>query len=369
MMTIMRLPERIVSYDPPRKSTLLWLMLCLLFVGCGSHRSHSAPKITFIHLPAAGPGDPEELLPISGTVTGARPGQQIVIYSLSQIWWVQPTTQNPFTPIGPDGHWETSIHPGTNYAALVVDHGYMPPFKSEALPAVGPGVATVAIIGTVQLAAEHPSRIVHFSGYDWYARSMSSPRNGRRNHYDPQNAFVDDKGALHLRIVNRAGVWTCTELSLARGFGYGTYIFDVRDISHFDPLTVLGMFTWDEADTTPSHREMDVEISRWGKPANKNAQFVVQPFYMSENTARFIAPGGPVRFSFRWQPGRISFLAQRITGPDAKVAPIAEHVFTSGVPSAGAETVHLNLSITGGVDASRTPSEAEAVIDRFEYLP
>ena len=125
------------------------------------------------------------------------------------------------------------------------------------------------------------------------------------------------------------------------------------------------MFVWDEAETTPTHREMDIEVSRWGKDDNKNAQFVVQPFYMSENTARFVAPGGPMRFSFRWEPGRVAFRAQR--GTKAKV--VSEHVFASGVPSAGGEAVHLNFSITGGVSRDRQPSEAEVVIDRFEYLP
>ena len=37
-------------------------------------------------------------------------------------------------------------------------------------------------------------------------------------------------------------------------------------------------------------------MSRWGLAASKNAQYVVQPFYVPENISRFMAPAGR-----RWQ--------------------------------------------------------------------
>jgi len=47
---------------------------------------------------------------------------------------------------------------------------------------------------------------------------------------------------------------------------------------------------------------------------------------------------------------------------------VAEHVFTSGIPSPGEEKVHLNLYIYG---RSRTPQQngVEVVIEKFQYLP
>jgi hypothetical protein len=47
---------------------------------------------------------------------------------------------------------------------------------------------------------------------------------------------------------------------------------------------------------------------------------------------------------------------------------IAEHVFTSSVPTPGAEHVHLNLYVYGGA-ASPPQNEGEVVIEKFEYLP
>lgn len=61
----------------------------------------------------------------------------------------------------------------------------------------------------------------------------------------------------------------------------------MRDTSKLEPAVVLALFTWDYAGGDDNNREMDVEISRWGDPANKNAQYVVQPFHVPANVARF----------------------------------------------------------------------------------
>ena len=78
------------------------------------------------------------------------------------------------------------------------------------------------------------------------------------------------------------------EVSLTRSLGYGTYVFVVRDVSLFEPARGLrassrGM----PIAGAQNHREMGIEISQWGDPANKNAQYVVQPYYMPANVARF----------------------------------------------------------------------------------
>ena len=71
---------------------------------------------------------------------------------------------------------------------------------------------------------------------------------------------------------------------------------------------MLGMFTWDESSVDPNHREIDTEISRWGEPAGKNAQYLVQPYYVPRRmVVRFSAPAGRLTHSFRWEPGRVSF--------------------------------------------------------------
>jgi hypothetical protein len=128
------------------------------------------------------------------------------------------------------------------------------------------------------------------------------------------------------------------------------------------------MFTWDYAGADQNYREMAVEISRWGDPASKNAQFVVQPYYVAANVARFIVPAGVLTHSFRWEPGRVAFRTVRGSTPRSGARAVAEHVFTSGVPSHGIESVRMNAYVFG---SAKVPLEhaTEVVIEKFEYLP
>ena len=300
---------------------------------------------------------------------GVGAGEGIVLYAKSGgQWWVQPLANEPFTKIEPDASWTATIHLGTEYAALLVGPGYHPAAITKALPARGGDVAAVAVVNGTSTKPV-VSKIVHFSGYDWKVRSIGSTRGGRSNAYDAANAWTDDKGALHLKIARRpGGDWTSAEVALTRSFGYGTYMFVVRDSARLEPAAALSLYTWDESDASQNHREVDVELSRWGIVANKNAQYVVQPYYISENVARFTVPPGPVTHSFQWEPGRTSFRSVRGTSSHAGSGTVAEHVFTLGVPTPGAETVHLNLCIAGGVVVP-LQSEAEVVIEKFEYFP
>jgi len=83
---------------------------------------------------------------------------------------------------------------------------------------------------------------------------------------------------------------------------------------------VFGMFTWDYAGGEQGNRELDIEISRWGDPMSKNAQYVVQPYYVAANVARFAAPEGKLTHSMQWENGRITFRTVRGSGPGPVVA-------------------------------------------------
>ena len=80
-----------------------------------------------------------------------------------------------------------------------------------------------------------------------------------------------------------------------------------------------------------------------GNPDAKNAQFVVQPFYVPENVVRFDAPAGRMTYTFRWQPESAAFQAIRGSAADASANSISQHVFNSGIPQAAGQTVHINL--------------------------
>jgi hypothetical protein len=236
------------------------------------------------------------------------------------------------------------------------------------LPSQSGKVLAVAVIKGVGPLIAPPPKALQFSGYEWKVMSAVSERNGLPNIYDPANASTDSSGDLHLRILRNGDHWTCSEVILPHSFGYGTYLFSVEDVSHLAPAAVLTLFIWDDLGAEQSHREMDVEISRWGDPAGKNAQFVVQPYYVPENVSRFIVPSGPLTYSFQWEPGKVSFRAVRGADKLSQRNAEATHVFTSGIPSPGSESVSMNFCAFG---YSKMPLEnnAEVVIDKFQYLP
>jgi hypothetical protein len=287
-----------------------------------------------------------------------------VLFAKAGIWWVQPTRDEPFTAIQPDSTWTSSIHLGTEYAALLVGPGYRPPPRLEELPAEGGDVIALKTVAGVMSEVVGP-RTLQFSGYEWQVRSVSSPRGGRNNNYDTANAWTDENGFLHLRIAQKAGEWTSAEIKLQRSLGYGTYQFVVRDVSQLEPAAVLSMFTWDEAEAGQNHREMSIELARWGDADNKNGQYVVQPYYVPANVVRFNVPAGTLTHSLRWEAGQAKFKTFR--GRETSSV-VAEHTFTTGVPGPGAELLHLDLYIFGN---AKTPlqKDVEVVIEKFEYLP
>jgi len=348
------------------RRALLLLVPLTLVAACAGRHGAAGPSIQFTKIPPADRGGPDTLDVVEGRVVGARPGQRIVLFAKSGVWWVQPEARQPFTEIRADSTWTSSTHLGTEYAAFLVDPGYSPPLSAETLPETGGGVVAATIVpGDASARAGHHT--IQFSGYEWIARAAPSDRGGT-NDYDPANAWTDADGAMHLRIAGEAPRWTCAEVRLTRRLGYGSYRFVVRDVSHLEPAAVLTLFTWDGPAADQNHREMDVEISRWGDPAAKNAQYVVQPYYEATNVWPFVAPAGVLTHSLRWEPGRLIARTFRGPGPGTGGPVVAEHTFTSGVPSPGNEMVRMNLYV---FRRSAIPLErvTEIVIDKFEYLP
>lgn len=346
----------------------LLLAMPALFASCRSSQGGSGPSIAFTKVPPANNGGPNKTDTIGGRVNSAKPGQRVVLYAKSGVWWVQPMANQPFTEVRPDGTWQASIHLGTEYAALLVDASYVPPATTQILPTMGGSIAAVvSTVGTGSFT-QNPEKplIVRFSGYDWVARQLPSERGGKENSYDPRNAWTDRRGFLHLRVTRQGERWVCSEVKLNRSLGPGTYLFTVSDVSKLDPAAVMTLYTWDDLALDEHHREIDVEVSQWGDAKNRNAQYVVQPYYEPSNVFRFEAPPGRLTYSFRWTAGAVTF--RTVQGDRAASQPLSEHAFTSGVPSPGGERVQLNLYAFGN---SRTPlrNEAEAVIEKFEYLP
>jgi hypothetical protein len=341
----------------------------VVLVECRSAKPRETPTITFTKVPPAAKGGRERMDTVSGRVSGALPGQRVVIYAQSGPWWLQPWPEHPFIPIQSDSTWSTETHLGYEYAALLVNTDYHPAPTIDVAPAVGGSVAALKIVNGSGSLPDLPVVPLQFSGYDWKVRTVSAARGGLNNLYDPDNAWTDANGALHLRIRNQPAGWTCAQVVLARSLGYGTYNFVIRDTARLDPAVLLSLHTYDESAGDQHFREWDIEIGRWGQAASReNAQVGIQPFYVPGNLVRFTEPPGTLTYSVLWEPGRAVFKTFRGNSMPSSARPFYEHTFTAGIPSPGQELVEVMFYIVAGKDSPRQKN-TEVVIDRFEYLP
>jgi len=129
---------------------------CFLLGGCqvsGTGTRITGPAIEFTSVPTVSAsdaaGDPSKLTPIKGRVIGARPGQQIVLYARALddrgqlTWFVQPLVKEPSTKIQSNSSWRNTTHPGSEYAALLVESGFQPPGTTRSLPTQGVVAAAI----------------------------------------------------------------------------------------------------------------------------------------------------------------------------------------------------------------------------------
>ena len=315
-------------------------------------------SVAFTRIPQADPSGSSRNDIIEGRATGASPDEKIVLYAKTGKWWLQPLTDHPLTNLRPNFTWTNATHLGTHYAALLVKEGYRPQSVLDSLPQTGDGILAVA---AVPGAAQPPSPVIDFSGYQWRLRDAPSSRGGR-NVYSPSNISVDEQHAMHLRISKTEKDWSCAEASMMRNLGYGTYEFVVRGLEKLEPAAVFEMFTYDYASGAQHNREMNIEISRWGDPTNKNAQYVLQPYYVAANVHRFNVPAGSLRFSLRWEQDRSTFRTLRGS------IVVSEYVFTTGVPSPGIESIRLALYVYRQ-SMVQLQHPMEVVIEQFTYVP
>ena len=107
----------------------------------------------------------------------------------------------------------------------------------------------------------------------------------------------------------------------------------------------------------------DIEISRWGDPAKKNAQYVLQPYYVASNVHRFNAPAGNTHVLAPLGAGPRHFshstrVKQRFGVSSSR----------AGVPSPGIESIRVVLYIYRAA-VVKLQHPMEVVIERFTYFP
>jgi len=202
----------------------------------------------------------------------------------------------------------------------------------------------------------------------WQVKTSRSPVGPGPNVFARENVSVDPvTDDLHLQITrNASGVWTTAEVISPRSYGYGTYTFELASrVDSFDANVVLGLFTW--SDKAPyAHREIDIELARWGNAADTtNGQYVVQPYDKANHLRRFTqgALGTSIQ-RFTWRAGSIAWETR-----DAANGLVASYTYTgAGVPVPGDERVRLNLWLYQGA-APSDGAPVDVAIRSFTFTP
>lgn len=227
------------------------------------------------------------------------------------------------------------------------------------------GTAVPVPAGAARPRQPGPSSI-HFSGYEWTVKSYSRKIGPGPNLFAAANVGLDSAGRLHLRIQRSGNRWTCAEVIANTSLGYGTYTWTIDPTADLDPNAVLGMFTWND-DLAYAHREIDIELARWGNAADPtNGQFVVQPYDASDHLARFTQPGGAAGtvHSFTWTPGRVDFVSRTASGQL-----IGQYSYTwADVQVPGGENPRINLWLFRGA-APQNGQAQEIVFRSFTFAP
>jgi hypothetical protein len=226
--------------------------------------------------------------------------------------------------------------------------------------------------GAAEWLPRRDTRVISFSGYDWFVKDSAGVAVGPGpNLFAGENVRVEN-GRLHLRISRHGNRWTAAEVVTTTPLGYGTYTFHTgNDVADLDPNIVLGLFTWSD-DPAFSHREIDIEVSRWGDPADRNAQCVVQPYSRPGSVARFELLAGlkHTAFSFFWLPETvICRITGVLDGPHGRPSNFRfEHRFTDGIPVPDGQHARINLWQLGGQPPARNQPQ-EIVVSSFTFAP
>ena len=213
------------------------------------------------------------------------------------------------------------------------------------------------------------ARVINFSGYEWVVTSSGDRKAGPGPNYfsdAEENAWVDENGRLHLKITFREDRWNCARVELAKHTGYGRYIFYVSSRpDSLDPQVVWGLYTY-----MNDQEEIDIEFSRWGIVNNHEAQYAVQPSYITGNRARFRMnqEGDCSTHLFHWTKKRIDFASYHghVTQPVNETQIIARwRYYGNNIPPDSDERLKINLWLFRG-KPPLNGEETEVVIDRVE---
>jgi len=213
-------------------------------------------------------------------------------------------------------------------------------------------------------------RVISFSGFEWIVRTSESAKQGPGPNLfsdSEDNVWVDDQGRLHLKIIQKGGLWYCSGITLKHSLGHGKYVFYVAsDVSKLDQNVVGGLFTY-----MNDEEEIDIEFSKWSKPDNMDSQFAVQPSDRANNKVRYNLnlTGNQSTHAFDWQAQHIDFISLQghgLTVTDNNL--IHQWKYTGNdIPPDTQERLKINLWLFRGQSPS-DGKEQEMIIEKVEYI-
>ncbi|MBV8900434.1 MAG: hypothetical protein JOY92_10035, partial [Verrucomicrobia bacterium] len=338
--------------------TLLFLAPCKAAL---SGQNTAAAAVT-LNPPAAGATQ------LSGNAYGIDPNTtKVVIYALTNQWYVQPRVDAPFTDISTNGSWESSTNAWSSLIVLLVNpDNYTPAATEITNPALDPGVLAWTIYPSQPIS-------VDFSGYTWGIKVAGSVASAR---FDPgPNFWSSDPSVvkaaadgLHLKVTQVNGAWQCGEVYLTQSLGYGTYTVQVSTrLDQLDHNSVAApLFIY-----AAPNQELDNEYSGAGGliPSPYNAQFVVQPYTVPGNIVYYVQPStAQFTSQIEWYADHVTFTAWN--GWSKVPAPtdiIYQWTYTGNdIPPPGQERVHINLwRLNGSAPVSGVGNEM--VINSFTF--
>ena len=289
------------------------------------------------------------------------------------LWWVQPAVEevvdSQFTGRAHFGDKDTPK--GSTFALVVLvakskDEGRR--FKSgmtlkELPPELQHSKEIIVTRGVPSVAKQTEPRTLDFSGQTWQVKAGRRLGPGPNDFSDAkENVWLDEKGRLHLAITWADDRWQCAEVVANKSLGYGEYIWVVSgDLPTLDRRLVLGLFTYETTE-----KEIDFELSRWGKADQPNAQFVVQPYQAKDSTHRFdTAKAKVLTCSVVWEKDQVR--CRCWMGEDTTREPLAYWKYLGrNIPAPGKERARANLWLFEGKSPS-SGERQEVVIQSFKF--
>ncbi len=314
---------------------------------------------------------PKSAVKVHQQVTGAlnRPGWPVIyVQSPEGVWYAQPPVQAVSNgQFASDAYFGDALH--TPLGSLFVLKIFVAKDKATAHQVAAGAVKTLPDWPASVAEPVFRDVVFAFSGYYWAAGHKGANQSPGPNLWsdDPSHIWIDKNG-MHLKIAKVGAHWACAEMVLNQSLGYGVYTWEFSaNVPHFDPNAVFGLFTYAfsaNAQGIPD-KEIDFELSQWGQPKNRNAQFVVQPYTNDQapNIQRFnLASGSHVTVTVEWRAGLVHAKCSDATG---KV--LDTWTFKGpGVPTPGHERARANLWLFKGL-APASGQPQEVVVHHFHF--